>query len=108
MRNFIAAVTILLLIIIFTVFNSVYICSVCDDITNLIDEGKINEAKNLWNEKCGYISIFVRDAEIDVAMAESENLNSETPIEDGEAVLKFREAVAEIKDSENPTFKNIF
>ncbi len=108
MGNFITALTILLLIIIFTVINSVYICSVCDDITSLIDEGKINEAKNLWNEKSGYISIFVRDAEIDVTMGEAENLNSETPIEDGEAVLRFREAILEIKDSENPTFKNIF
>ncbi len=109
MNNFIVAVIILILIVGFTVFNSIYICSICDDIIAFIDEGRLKEAFLLWEEKKNYISYFVRDAEMDVVCAESQSLGSDTPIEDGEAVgMRFREAIGEIKDAEEFLLANIF
>ena len=111
MENFAIAVILVSLTVIFIAFNCFYICSVCDDIISLIDENKTEEACRLWNERRNYISIFVRDAEIDVVDSEASALEEETPQEDGEApasAMKFREAVLEIKNSEKPTFLNIF
>ena len=50
MNNFIVAIIILAVVIVFSVINSIYICSVCDDITALIDQNKLDEAKKLWEE----------------------------------------------------------
>ncbi len=111
MENFVISVILVSLMVIFTIFNCFYICSVCDEVIALIDENNTAEACRLWNEKRDYISIFVRDAEIDVVDSEAKALEEETPIEDGEApasAIRFREAVMEIKDSEKPTFFNIF
>lgn len=109
MNNFIVAIIILAVVIVFSVINSIYICSVCDDITALIDQNKLDEAKKLWEEKKDYISYFVRDAEMDVVSSEAEAIGSDTPIEDGEAVgMRFREAIGEIKDTEEFSLTNIF
>lgn len=109
MNNFIIAIIILALIIIFTVINSIYICSVCDDIIALIDEGRLEEAYSIWEEKKGYIAYLVRDAEIDVVTAETGSLGSDAAIEDGEAVgLRFRDAIQEIKNTEAFSAENIF
>jgi len=111
MENFVIAVFLVSLTVIFVIINCFYICSVCDDIISLIDENKNDEARELWNKNKSYISIFVRDAEIDVVESEAEALEEETPQEDGEApasAMKFREAILEIKNSEKPTFLNIF
>ena len=103
MGNFICATVILILMIIFISVNSVIVCNICDDITALIDAGEIEHAAELWQEKMNYIALFVRDAEIDVVTAEAMKIEEATPIEDAEAApdsLAFRDAVAEVKNSE--------
>lgn len=111
MENFIVAIVLLTVIIVFTAVNSFMICSICDEIIMLIDIGEIDKACELWNEKKSYLALFIRDAEIDVVESESSALSSEIPFEDGEAEagkLRLREAVTELKNSEMPNFKNIF
>lgn len=110
MGNFICAVVILSLVVIFTGVNSVIICDICDDMIGLIDSGYTEEAKAIWIEKRDYISVFVRDAEVDVVNSEAESLGVEIPVEDAEAAaatLKFREAVVELRNSESPFLLNI-
>ncbi len=111
MGNFITSVIILLLVISFTAINSTIICSICDEMVDLIDSGRSEQAIALWNEKREYIAIFVRDAEIDVVSSEAEALGRSVSLEDGEAelgMMRFRESVLEIKNSEKVNFRNIF
>ena len=111
MGNFILASILLAFVIIFTAVNSFIVCGICDDITAYIDSGENEKAFELWNNKRKYISVFVRDAELDVVQAHVEKLTSETPLEDGEAesaLLAFRDAVSEVYHSEYPTFYNVF
>lgn len=111
MHNFIIAVILIVFIVIFTTVNSFYICSVCDDIEALLNEGKIEEAVELWNSKKYYISFFVRDAEMDVVSTEADNLLRHYSLEDGEAEsakMSFSDAVNEIKLSEKLSFESIF
>lgn len=103
MGNFICATVILILMVIFISVNSVMVCNICDEITALIDENDLEAAAELWQEKKNYISLFVRDAEIDVVTAEAMKAEGSTPIEDAESApnsLAFRDAVAEVKNSE--------
>lgn len=111
MENFIAAIILLTVIIVFTTVNSFIISDICDDIISYIDAGDIKNACELWNNKKGYLALFIRDAEIDVVAAEANALNSQIPFEDGEAEagkLRLRDAVLELKNSETPKFENIF
>ena len=55
MGNFYFALGILAFIIIFTAVNSFIICNICDDITEMIDKGDIENACKLWQEKGKYI-----------------------------------------------------
>lgn len=109
MRNFIIAVIILTVIIIFTVFNSIYICSICDDMIFLIDADNLQDAVTLWNENKDYISYFVHDSKIDTAIAESDTFGSDfRNKDDAEIKIRFREAICEIKDTEKSLPENIF
>ena len=111
MGNFVCAVVILALVVIFTGVNSAIVCNVCDDMLDLIDSGRTEEACALWLEKRSYIELFIRDAEIDVVNAEVKNMGDTTVIEDGEAEtarVRLREAVEELKDSEHPTLRSVF
>ncbi len=111
MGNFICALVLLAVIIIFTAVNCTMICNICDDMIALIDEGKIDEAVKLWEEKRTYIAIFVRDAEIDVVTAEAGALGESIALEDGEAEmgrLRLRDAVIELKNSEELNFEDVF
>lgn len=111
MNNFIIAIVLIAVVVIFTAVNSVYICSVCDDIQALLSEGKTEEAVALWEQKKLYLSLFIRDAEIDVASTEADNLMRLYSNEDGEAEMakmSFSDAVDEIRLSEKLTFESIF
>ncbi len=110
MGNFICAVVILAFIVIFTGVNSIIVCDICDDMIDLIDAGKADEASRLWKEKQMYVSLFVRDAEIDVVSAEAEKNKEKTPFEDGEAeaaIMSLREAIMELKNSEYFNWQSI-
>ncbi len=111
MGNFIFASILLAAVIIFTAVNSFIICGICDDVISYIDSGENELALALWSKRKGYISVFVRDAELDVVTAHAEKLTSDTALEDGEAesaILAFRDAVSEIYHSEYPSFFNVF
>lgn len=111
MGNFICSLILLSAIILFTVINSVIICNICDKMIELTENGNSEQAIILWQEHKYYISFFVRDAEIDVVTAEADALGESIELEDGEAeigALRFKEAVAEIKNSEKMTWGNIF
>lgn len=111
MHNFIIAVILIAFTLIFTVANSIYICSVCDNIQALLSEGKTEEAVELWESKRFYLSFFIRDAEIDVADTEAENLLKHYSLEDGEAEMakmSFSDAINEIKLSEKLSFESVF
>lgn len=111
MGNYICAIIILIIIVIFTAVNSFTVCNICDEMLSLIDENKLEAACELWREKRFYISLFVRDAEIDVVTAEAEEMDQSKVTEDGEAEaakLRLREAIMEIKRSESFTFESIF
>ncbi len=111
MGNFICSIVILILMVIFISVNSVIVCNICDDITQLIDSGEVEEAAKVWQEKMSYIAFFVRDAEIDVVTAEASKIQQSTPIEDAEAApdsMSFREAVTEVKNSERFSWQGLF
>lgn len=111
MSNFICAVTLIAVVIIFSVVNSVIICNICDELTRLLDEGNVEKARDLWESKKGYLSFFIRDAEIDVVSSEAAALGESIALEDGEAelgALRFREAVEELRHGELPNIFNIF
>ncbi len=106
MGNFIISLVLVSIIVIFICFNCFYISSVCDDILALIDQNEFQEACEIWNRSKNYISIFVRDSEIDIADSNIEDFSesgNEYYIE-----VYFRQSVLEIKDSEVPIFINIF
>ncbi len=107
MGNFILAVIMLSALIIFTGVNSFYICDVCDDIIELTDQSKFQEAVSLWEANSDYISFFVKDSDIDdVDLQAQRILNSQTPSNlDTES---FKAAIQEIKNSEKSNLKNIF
>lgn len=111
MGNFVFATVLLAIIIIFTAVNSVRICDICDDMLALIDAGNTEEAIALWSEERDYLAIFVRDAEIDVVSAEADALGESIALEDGEAemgAMRLREAITELRNSEKPSFQDIF
>lgn len=111
MENFVIAIILLIIIILFTALNSFFICRICDDIIAFIDIGDTENAYKLWKEKKSYLALFIRDAEIDVVDSEANALSEETPVEDGEAEagkLRFRDAVKELRNSEFPNFDGIF
>ena len=111
MGNFICAIIILSLIIVFTTVNSFIICNICDDAIALIDEGKTEEACKLWESRWSYIALFVRDAEMDVVNAEVKRFSFESTFEDGEAEngrLELREAIMEVRHSESASWRSIF
>lgn len=111
MGNFIFATVLLSIVIIFTGVNSFIICELCDEMIELIDAGYTEEACAIWKENRTYISIFVRDAEIDVVNTEVEAMEGVSSIEDGEAEagrMRLREAVAEILDSEKVSLADVF
>ena len=111
MGNFICAVIIILALLLFVIINSVMICSICDDIIEFIDKGDTESAERLWSEKKNYISLFVRDAEIDVVTAEAEKLKKAIPPEDAEAetdAFALRDAIIEVKNSEFLNLQGLF
>ncbi len=97
MGNFICAASILTLTVLFVIVNTVIICNVCDEIINLLDQGQAEAAKELWEQKKGYISFFVKDKEIDAVDFEAEK-------ED----LAFRDAISEIKTGNVLVWQSIF
>ena len=105
MENFVIAILFLSTILLFTVFNSIYICGICDDIIDMIDNGDISAAGELWQENQGYISFFVRDTEIDSVSARAEAIKEGS---EAESAQKLRSAVEELRDSEKATFRHIF
>ena len=111
MGNFIIAVVLITLLLIFTGVNSFIISSICDELLSLVDEERIDEAKQLWEERKNYLSFFVRDAEIDVVSAEFNGASEKIANEDGEAELSItdlKDAINELKHGEKPTLANIF
>lgn len=111
MGNFIIAIILIAVLVLFTGINSFVICSVCDELLLLIDEEKIDEAKLLWEEKKDYLSLFVRDAEMDVVSAELNGAAEKISNEDGEAefsLTDLKDAINELKHGEKPSFTNIF
>lgn len=111
MGNFVVAIVILSAVMIFTAVNSVIICNLCDEMIDLADKGEIERAKELWQEKKGYLGLFIRDAEIDVVTAELSRSEQSVAIEDGEAeaaIISLKDALEELKHSECPQILNIF
>lgn len=111
MENFVISVIIISAVVIFVIFNSFTICGICDDITDLIDSGNTKEAVSLWESKRGYISVFVRDVEIDHVDGYSDYFGKNQDTNDAESEAKridLKNAVDEIKNSELPNFTNIF
>ncbi len=110
MENLIIAVVLSALIIIFTIFNSFYLCNTCDEIIRLIDNKQFPEARDLWEKKRNYISLFIRDGEIDLVDSEIQALEQSLCEGDDLSYMgtKFKEAVYEILHSEKPSFFNIF
>ncbi len=111
MENFVLAIVLLSIVVVFTGVNSVVICNICEEIISLAENGYYEDACRKWEESSGYIAIFVRDAEIDVVNAEAKELKSSIPFEDAEAEagkMRFIDAVTEIIYSEKPSFQDIF
>ena len=104
MGNFVYALIILALIIIFTAVNSVIICNICDDITALIEENCVEVACGVWEDNRKYISLFVRDTEIDLVDTAIRQINTQNP--DGKNF--FIEAVNEVRRSESIYWDCIF
>ncbi len=104
MGNFIYAVIILVLIIVFTAVNSVIICNICDDIIGLIEEDSIDIARGIWENNRKYISIFVRDTEIDLVDTAIRQIETQIP----DSKVLFKEAVNEVRRSESVDWDCIF
>ncbi len=111
MSNFVCAVILLSVALLFTGINSVIICNICDEMIELIDNGNAEKAKEIWYDRRDYLSFFIRDAEIDVVTAEAEAYSKEIAREDGEieaAATSFRDAITELRHGELPSFLNVF
>ena len=67
MRNFIAAVIIILFVAGAAAFNSARIKSVCSELDSLLAAGEYSAAPEKWEKERAYLSLFIRDAEIDAA-----------------------------------------
>lgn len=111
MRNLIISCILLALVVGFTAISSYNVCRICDEMISLVDAGEIGKAYEIWQGSADYISFFVRDAEIDVVTAELEGVYKSLPIEDGEreaACIALRDAINEIRRSEQPSFRSVF
>ncbi len=111
MNNFIIAIISVLLIFAFITINSFVICDICDDLIDYVEKEQLESAKDLWEKKKFYLSLFIRDAEIDVVTAEFNGVLEKTSIEDGESELNTTsliDALNELKHSEKPSFNNVF
>ena len=111
MGNFICAVVILSLVVIFTGVNSIIICDICDDMISLAEAENFDELSHIWGQSRGYLSLFIRDAEIDVVDAEIKKVESEVPFEDAEAatdIISLKDAILELRYSESISWLCIF
>lgn len=111
MDNFIISIILLAAVLIFTGINSFVICGMVDEITELIDNDEFEKARELWEKRRNYISLFVRDAEIDVVNAEMNASGEGKENEDGEAELSvtdLKDALSELRHGEKPSLFNIF
>lgn len=111
MENTILAFILIFIVLIFTGVNSFFICEICDKLIYLAEQEDINALENLWAEKRPYLSLFIRDAEIDSAEAEIKNLQTAIAFEDGEtenAKISLTDAINELKNFEKLSFENLF
>ncbi len=110
MGNLITGCILIAFVIAFTSLSSFIVVSTCEEIIALVDSGDIDSALQLWNRRACFISLFVRDAEIDVVTGAFEN-SDKFPLEDGEretANTELCDAIKEIIDFERISFYSVF
>lgn len=111
MGNTVLAFLLVLFVVIFTGVNSFFVCEICDRLIYLIQTEDYAELEAFWEEKRPYLSMFIRDAEIDSAEAEIKNLNIAIAFEDGEAETaktSLIDAINELKNFEKLSAENLF
>lgn len=111
MKNFVIALILLILIIAFTIVNSVIITNIADKLIQMVN-GDINQLADYWQEKYYYISISTHSAvleEADIAISDMRAYLETESYEDYNAAKKrFLNAVDEIKTGEMAVLYNIF
>lgn len=112
MRNFIAAVIIILLVAGAAVINSARIRSVCSELDSLLAAGDYNAAPQKWEKERAYLSLFIRDGEIDAADMHMRGLALAVGRNDKDGALEHlagaRDALAEIINYETVSIGSIF
>lgn len=110
MGNLITGCILIAFVIAFTSLSSFIVVSTCEEIIALVESNDTENALKLWNRRAGFISLFARDAEIDVVTAAFENTDK-FPLEDGEreaAHTELCDALMEIIDFERISFYSVF
>ena len=106
MRNFICAVILLFAVITIASVNSFFILDIFDDMLNLIERGDANAAIELWERKEKYVSLFIRDSEIDLINRDILYYRLYGESKENEKRLIF--TINELKESEKINFFNVF
>ena len=103
MNNFIVALVIIALITAFVFINGYIITSNCEDMISLIEEGQVESAFEIWEEKKEYFSLFIKDSEIDTVAREFYKIKGDTSL----ATEALVSAIEELKCGERAEIVNI-
>lgn len=112
MRNFIAAVVIILVVAGAVVLNAAHIKSACGELDSLLAAGEYRKALEKWERERPYMAFFIRDGEIDAAdlhLRELELARSRND-RDGEQehLAEARDALIEMINYESVSLGSIF
>lgn len=112
MKSFVGAIILLCIVTAFVVTNAVILDSVCEDIANLLDQNRTEEAYGLWKKKESYLSYFLNFRDIELIEEEAENMHSYFLLGNTEETEASRVRLLvifdELRDAEKPLFSNIF
>ena len=111
MRNTVLAFIIVFAITCMIIANSANITRICRETGALIDSGNYREAAEKWERSRDYLSLFLRDAEIDAADLHARGLMA--ALDSGSAnaeehAVGFRDALEEIIACETVSFLGVF
>ena len=110
MKNLVISCILIAIVIIFTIFSTLFTVKTCEKMLVLIDSGEPETAIELWQRRSIIISLFIRDVEIDsLNQAISFYRLRELQImNESEALLSIKNAVNEIYDLQKISFDSVF
>ena len=110
MKNLVISCILIAIVIIFTIFSTLFTVKTCEKMLVLIDSGEVETAIELWEKREIFISLFIRDVEINslnqaisfYRLRELQILN------ESEIVTTMKNAINEICELEKISFDSVF